>query len=740
MKLVKSKSLLLFLCLGFLSLPSIALPPKEDDIESRINTLLRQMTVAEKLGQLQQLDGEANGNYRPEHLEMIRQGLLGSTLNVRGAKRVNELQRIAVGESRLKIPMLFAFDVIHGYRTIFPVPLGEAASWDTAAVERAASVAADEASAAGVRWTFAPMVDVARDARWGRIVEGSGEDSFLGAAMARARVRGFQGKDYSAANKVIACAKHWVAYGAAEAGRDYNTTDVTERDLREVYFPPFKAALDAGVGTFMSSFNDIDGIPGSANPFTLTQVLRNEWKFDGIVVSDYESVKELLNHGLAANASEVASAALNAGVDVEMVSRLYNQYGAQLLREGKLSQATLDEAVRRVLRIKFRLGLFAKPFVDESRESKTILSQENLAAARDVAARSMVLLKNERDTLPVNKNVRSIAVIGALADSQQDVIGSWSGDGRKEDAVTLLAGIKAKVSSSTKIVYAKGCEVTGDSTAGFDEAVRATRESDVAIVAVGETADMSGEASSRSSLDLPGKQLDLAKAIIATGKPTVIVLMNGRPLSINWLAENAQAILETWFAGTEAGNAIADVLFGDVNPGGKLPVTFPRSVGQCPIYYNHKNTGRPPDANNKYTSKYLDIAWTPLFPFGYGLSYTQFRLSNLQLSAKRIQPNGKVIVSVDVENVGKHAGDEVVQLYIRDVAASVTRPVKELRGFQRITLQANEKRRVEFTLSPEHLGFYNRAMKFIIEPGEFKVFVGNSSVGGLEASFEVAAE
>jgi beta-glucosidase len=740
MKFSKSKSLLLFLFSVFLTLPSIALPPDKNDIENRINALLRQMTVAEKFGQLQQLDGEANGNSRPEHIELVRNGLLGSTLNVRGARRVNELQRIAMKESRLKIPLLFAFDVIHGYRTIFPVPLGETASWDTAAVERGASVAADEASAAGVRWTFAPMVDIARDARWGRIVEGAGEDTFLGIAMARARVQGFQGKDYSAPNKVVACAKHWVAYGAAEAGRDYNATNITERDLREIYFPPFKAALDAGVGTFMSAFNDIDGVPGSANPFTLTQVLRNEWKFDGITVSDYESVRELINHGLAADGAEAARYGLTAGVDMEMVSRLYRVFGAQLLRENKLSQATLDEAVRRVLRVKFRLGLFEKPYVDEARENKTLLSREHRAAAREVAARSMVLLKNGRQTLPLSTTVRSIAVIGALADSQLDVIGSWSGDGRKEDAVSLLAGIKAKVPASTQVVYEKGCDVQGDSSAGFDAAVRAARQADVVILAVGETADMSGEAASRSTLDLPGKQLDLAKAIIATGKPTVVVLMNGRPLAINWLADNAPAILETWFAGTEAGNAIADVLFGDVNPGGKLPVTFPRSVGQCPIYYNHKNTGRPPDANNKYTSKYLDVPWTPLFPFGFGLSYTEFHFSNLQLSAKSIQPNGKVTVSIDVENVGKRAGDEVVQLYIRDLAASVTRPVKELRGFERLTLKPNEKRRVEFTLTPEHLGFYNREMKFIVEPGEFKVFISNSSVGGLESSFEVAAK
>ncbi len=678
------------------------------------------MTLEEKFGQLQQLDGGGNENSRPEHRDLVRKGLLGSTLNVRGAQRTNELQRIAVEESRLKIPLVFGFDVIHGYRTILPVPLAEASSWDPAAAEKSAAIAAAEARSAGVHWTFAPMVDIARDARWGRIVEGSGEDPYLGAAMARARVRGFQGHDYSASDKVLACAKHWVAYGAAEAGRDYNMTDMSERTLREIYFPPFKAAVNEGVGTLMSAFNNLNGVPASANPFTLTQVLRGEWKFDGFVVSDYTAVQ-------------------NAGVDMEMVSRNFNKFGPDLLRSGQLSQATIDEAVRRILRIKFRLGLFEHPYVDEARERSVILSPANVAAARELAARSMVLLKNEHETLPLSKDVRSIALIGPLADNQQDLIGPWSGDGHANDAVTLLAGIKARLPSSTKINYAKGCDIDSSSTDGFDEAVRAAQDSEVIIIAVGESAAMSGEASSRSSLDLPGRQLDLIKALHATGKPIVVVLMNGRPLTINWIAENTPAILETWFAGTQAGNAIADVLFGDVNPGGKLPVTFPRSVGQEPLYYNHMNTGRPPDANSKWTSKYLDVPWTPLFPFGYGLSYTQFRLSNLQMSATRVRPDGRLTVSVEVENTGKRVGDEVVQLYIRDVAASVTRPIKELKGFQRITLRPGEKRRVEFALTAENLGFYNRAMHFVVEPGEFKVMVGISSADEheLAASVEV---
>jgi beta-glucosidase len=726
----------IFVCFVF-SLQTSVTSQSDEDIERKIDALLAQMTLAEKLGQLQQLDGHADGRYREEHIDLIRNGQLGSTLNVRGAARTNELQRIAMEKSRLKIPVLFAFDVIHGYRTVFPVPLGIAASWDPSAAERSASIAAAESAAAGVRWTFAPMVDIARDPRWGRIVEGSGEDPYLGSVMSRASVLGFQGRDYSAPDKVIACAKHWVGYGAAEGGRDYNTTDIPENTLRSIYFPPFKAAVDAGVGTFMSAFNDLNGIPASANPFTLTRVLRGEWKFEGFVVSDYESVRELLNHGIAANEAEVARLALSAGVEMEMVSRLYNKHMPDLVKEGKVSTTVIDEAVRRVLRIKFRLGLFERPYTDEAREKTILASREHAAAAREIAARSIALLKNERDLLPLDKGIKSIALIGPLADNQVDMMGSWTGDGRSEDVVTLLAGIKAKVSPATKVNYVKGCEIDGGDAEGIAGAANIARESDVALIAVGESAGMSGEAASRTSLDLPGRQLDLIKAVQATGKPVVIVLMNGRPLAIDWVAGNAPAILETWFAGTQGGNAIADVLFGDVNPGGKLPVTFPRNVGQVPIYYNHKNTGRPPDPKNKYTSKYLDAPWTPLFPFGHGLSYTRFRLSNLRLSAERITPAGSLTASVEVENIGKRSGDEVVQLYIRDLAASVTRPVKELKGFQRITLRSGEKRRIEFTLAPEHLGFWNRENKFVVEPGMFKVMVGNNSVDLLEAGFEV---
>jgi beta-glucosidase len=709
------------------------------NVEQRVNALLAQMTLEEKLGQLQQLDGEGNGNFRPEHLDLIRKGLLGSTLNVRGAQRTNQVQRVAMNESRLKIPVLFGFDVIHGYRTIFPIPLGEASSFDPALAERSTAVAAQEANNVGLRWTFAPMVDIARDPRWGRISEGAGEDPFLGAAFARARVRGFQGDDYGAPDKILACAKHWVAYGNAEGGRDYNTTDLSENTLREIYFPPFKAAVDAGVGTLMSSFNAINGVPATANAFTLTKVLRQEWKFDGFVVSDYTSVKELINHGVAGNEEQAAALALNAGVEMEMVSRSYNQFGPELLKQNKLTQATIDEAVRRVLRIKFRLGLFDRPYTDEAREANALLRPESIRLAREIAGRSMVLLKNERETLPLNKNVRSIAVIGPLADDRRAPLGWWAGDGKEENTVTPLAGIKAKVSPQTTVLYAKGCEIKDDSTAGFEQAVNIAKQADIAILFVGESHEMVGEAASRASLDLPGRQMELVQAIHATGKPTIVVLANGRPLSVGWIANNAPAILESWMGGSEAGNAIADILFGDVNPGAKLPVTFPRTVGQVPIYYNHMNTGRPPEAENRYTSKYYDQPWTPLYPFGYGLSYTTFKISNLQVSAPHISANGKVTVTVDVENTGRRAGDEVVQLYIRDLVATMTRPVKELKGFQRLSLQPGEKKKVEFVLGPEHLGFWNREMRYVVEPGEFRVMVGSNSVDVIEAKFDVTS-
>ena len=719
------------------------------EIERRIDSLLSQMTIEEKFGQLQQLDGHADGRFRPEHLDLARKGLLGSTLNVRGAATVNELQRAAVDGSRLKIPLLFAFDVIHGYRTIFPIPLGEAASWDPAGVERAAAIAAAETRAAGVHWTFAPMVDVARDARWGRMAEGAGEDPFLGAVMARARVRGFQGDDFSQPDRVIACAKHWVAYGAAEAGRDYNTTDMSERTLREIYFPPFKAALDAGVGTFMSAFNDLNGIPTSGNPFTLSTVLRSEWRFEGFVVSDYRSVVEMIQHRTAADEADAARQALAAGVDMEMVSQSYMTNGPRLVRDGTLAERTVDEAVRRVLRVKLRAGVFERPYADDMLEKNVILRPEHRTAAREMAAKSMVLLRNDRGVLPLSPSLGTLAVIGPLADDRPDMMGNWPGDGRAEDVVTVLEGIRTAMGSGTRVVHAKGAVIdvkalagapAADDSAGsalIAEAVEAARSAEAVVLVLGETGEMSGEAASRTSLDLPGRQLELAKRVLETGRPAAVVLMSGRPLTIGELDHRASAILEAWFPGTAAGHAVADVLFGKVNPGGKLPVTFPRTVGQVPIYYNHKSTGRPPAEADKYTSKYLDAPWTPLYPFGHGLSYTTFRLSDLRLGSDTIARDGTLTVSVDVENAGERAGDEVVQLYVTDVVRSVSPPVQELKGFQRVTLRPGERRRIELVLGSEHLGFFDRRMQWVVEPGEFSVRVSNSSVGGLTGRFEV---
>jgi beta-glucosidase len=705
------------------------------DVEKRINALVAQMTLAEKLGQLQQLDGDSNGTYRAEHPEMARKGLLGSTLNVRGAKTTNELQRAAL-ESRLKIPILLGFDVIHGYRTIFPVPLGEAASWDLELMERTAAIAAAESRAAGVHWTFAPMLDIARDARWGRIIEGAGEDTFLGTKIATARVRGFQGDDYSAKDRVMATAKHWVGYGAAEAGRDYNTTDLSERALREVYFPPFKAAIDAGVGSFMTSFNDIDGVPATGNPFVMKDVLRKEWKFDGLVVSDYTAVLELQMHGLAGSESEAAMYALNAGTDMEMVSRLYNKFGEDLVRSGKVSMATIDDAVRNVLRVKFRLGLFDDPWASEERERAEVFKRANRDVAKLAAERSFVLLKNENETLPISKDVKTIAVIGALADAKAEMNGNWSGDGKPEDPVTILAALKAKYPNAA-VTFEPGCDAVCATDEGFAKAVEAAKAADFTILVVGESAAMSGEASSRSDIGLPGRQLDLVKAIDATGKPYSAVVITGRPLVLNWLAENSPSILLAWFPGTEAGNAVVDTLFGDANPGGKLPVSFPRSVGQLPLYYNHKRTGRPVLEGNKYTSKYLDVDNTALYPFGYGLSYTRFETNNLRLSKLKINPNESLKVTIDVKNIGKVAGDEVVQLYIHDFAASVTRPIRELRGFKRINIAKGATQTVEFTLEPKDLSFLGRDLKPVLEPGEFQVIVGTSSDNGLQSVFEV---
>jgi beta-glucosidase len=725
---------------------NLALLPRpaigKDLVETRIDELLLRMTLQEKLGQLQQLDSVPEvWRIRDEHRDLVSRGLVGSFLNIRGTKFINEAQRLALETSRLKIPLLFGFDVIHGYRTIFPIPLGEASSWDPATVEKAARIAAAEAAATGLKWTFAPMVDIARDARWGRISEGAGEDPYLSSVMARSHVRGFQGDDPGAEDRLLACAKHWVAYGAAEGGREYNSVDLSEHTLRTIYFPPFRAALEAGAGTFMSSFNTINGVPATANPFTLTQVLRREWHFDGFVVSDYESVLEMLTHGTSASEADAAQKAIVSGIDMEMVSRLFITHLPRLVEEKSVSQARIDEAVRRVLKTKFRLGLFEHPYADTDREARMLGAIEHTSAAREITGRCLVLLKNDPQVLPLKTQLRSLAVLGPLADDRDAPLSHWRADGRIEDVVTLLAGLRAKASGhpDLRIDHAKGCEIDGGTTNGFAEAVRLARQADVAIVAVGESSAMSGEAGSRSSLELPGHQTELVKAIVATGTPTVVVLYSGRPLTIAWIADHVPAILEVWLPGTQGGNAIADVLFGDVNPGAKLPVTFPRTVGQVPIYYNHLSTGRPPSAENRYTSKYLDIPPDPLFPFGHGLSYTRFQLSNLRLSASTIPPDGRLVATLDVQNTGQRSGDEVVQIYIRDLVASVARPVRELAGFQRVTLAPGQTQTIRFELGPERLGFYNRQLQFVVEPGEFQVFAGTSSKGGLEARFQVTS-
>jgi beta-glucosidase len=647
------------------------------------------------------------------------------------AARTNEIQRIAVEESRLGIPVLFGQDVIHGQHTMFPLPLAQAASFDPSAAERVAEISAVEATADGVRWTFSPMVDIARDPRWGRIAEGYGEDTFLCCRMAEATVRGYQGDDLSDPTKLCACAKHFAAYGAAEAGRDYNTVDMSERTLREVYLPSFKATVDAGVGTFMTAFNEISGIPCTGSRFLLTDVLRGEWGFDGFVVSDCFAVREQIQHGFAADGREAAKKAIIAGCDMEMQTPLYAENLAQLIADGEIDESVVDEAVRRVLTIKARLGLFENPYTDISRKS-VILSREHLDAAREVARRCAVLLKNDGNLLPLKKDLKSVAVIGPYVteETKYEWRGCWTIIGGPESFTPFVDAVRGVVSSDTNVLVNDG------SDPDFRGAVEAARASEVAIVVVGEDADRSGEAHSVADIGLQGNQEALVRAIVATGTPTVVVLINGRPLAISWLAENVPAILEAWHSGSGGALAAADVLFGDANPGGKLPASFPRVTGQVPIHYNHKSTGRPAlDLNETWISRHMDILPTPLFPFGHGLSYTTFGYSDLSISPASPKVGDSIKVSATVSNTGDRAGDEVVQLYIRDVSASVTRPVKELKGFERITLQPGESRRVEFTLTPESLSFIGVDLKPTVEPGLFRVWVGTSSAEGLESSF-----
>jgi beta-glucosidase len=651
--------------------------------QDRADQLLSRMTLEEKLGQLTQFVKD-----QPEFPSALQQGLVGSILNDGGAAQTNEVQRSALAGSRLKIPLLYGYDVIHGYRTIFPIPLAIASSWDPQMAELSARVAAREARAAGIRWTFAPMVDIARDARWGRIAEGAGEDPLLGSAMAAAYVRGFQD------NGLLACAKHYAAYGGAEAGRDYNTVEMSERTLREIYLPPFHAAVNAGVATLMSAFNSLNGIPATANPHLLDEILRREWKFDGFVVCDWDAVGELIKHGVAGSKQEAARKAITAGVDMDMWDASYPLLAAEV-RAGRLPESVVDRAVRRVLRMKIKAGLFDDPFTPE-----TAAPPLDRDAARRVAQKSIVLLKNDGDLLPLPKSGRKIAIVGPLADSKVDMIGPWSGQGKAEDCMTLRDAIPSAV--------------------GVDEA-------DVIIAVLGETREMSGEAASRSSIDLPGDQQKLLESLVASGKPVILVVMSGRPLAIPWAAEHVPAIVQAWFLGTESGHALADVLFGDVNPSGKLPVTFPRATGQVPIYYNALPTGRPADPNDKYTSKYLDTPIGPLFPFGFGLSYTKFDYSNLTIKG--------LTFSATVRNSGTRDGEEIVQMYINDPVASVSRPVKELKGFQRVALKAGESKRVDFTITRSDLQFWSEG-GWVVEPGDFKVWIGPSSASGLEGKFE----
>jgi beta-glucosidase len=697
------------------------------------------MTLPEKLGQLNQVSGvgpPTGPGGRQPRLDQIRRGEIGSFLNVSGAEETRALQRIAVEESRLHIPLIFALDVIHGFRTIFPVPIAEASSWDPAAAERAARIAATEAAAHGIGWTFAPMVDIARDPRWGRIVEGSGEDQYLGAAFAAARVRGFQGTALRARDAIAATAKHFAAYGAAEGGRDYNVADISERTLREVYLPPFHAAVCTGAATLMASFNEIAGVPSHANRQLVTDILRGEWRFDGLVVSDWTGIGELLNHGVAADSASAGERAVHAGVDVDMVSEIYLRSLPTRVASGQVPMAEVDEAVRRMLRLKHRLGLFADPYGrhDAARERAVTLTPEHRAAAREIARESIVLLRNDDGLLPLRKDLGTIAVVGALAADSEAVLGNWTALGRREDGVPVLDGIRHAVSPRTSVVYAKGADPHSDDTTGFAEALRLARTADVVVLVIGETPDMSAEAESRSSIDLPGAQARLLDAVRGAGKPVVVVLMNGRPLAIPHAG--ARTVVESWFLGVEAGNALADVLFGDVSPSGKLPVTFPRTVGQIPIYYAHKNTGRPP-TEEKWTSKYRDLPSSPLYPFGFGKSYTTFSYSAPRLSAQTIASSDSLHVEVDVTNTGRRSADEVVQLYLRDDVGSVTRPIRELRRFRRVSLQPGQRATVRFTLGIDDLAFYDLAIHRVAEPGRFRVFVGGSSAETVDAGFEL---
>ena len=752
------RAALIFVLLS--ALFTFAQQPADPAVERKIDALLKQMTVEEKAGQLSQYDG-AN----PPTLELIKKGQVGSIFNVLGAENTNAVQKVAIEQGRLKIPLIFGYDVIHGYRTIFPVPLASASSFDPALIEQSERVAAKEATASGVKWAFAPMMDIARDPRWGRIVEGAGEDPYLGSQVAAARVRGFQGANIADPQSVVASAKHYVAYGAAEGGRDYNTVDISEQLLREIYLPPFHAAVKAGAGTIMAAFEDLNGIPATANHHTLTEILRGEWKFDGFVVSDYASVHEMLAHGVAIDDAEASYKTLSAGVDMSMADGAYKSL-PQLVKSGKLPMSVLDEAVRRVLRIKFRAGLFEHPYTDAKREQTDILTPENLQTSRKMAQESIVLLKNQSDLLPLDKNIKNIAVIGPMADDKALQLGSWTGNGQAKDAITPLEGIRA-AAPNAQIFYsagvtleslgphaersvitaapapssatgAAGVNVSAGPTS-IEDAVNAANKSDVAVLFLGEPAGFTGEASSRAFLDLPGDQSKLLQAVVATGKPVVLVLESGRPLDIRWANENVPTIAQAWYLGTQAGNAIADVLFGDASPSARLPLSWPQFIGQIPVYYNHKSTGRPTSPDRWHTG-YQYESKEPLFPFGYGLTYSTFQYSNLKVATPKVSADGTVRVTTDVQNTGKRSATEVVQLYVHDRIAPTSRPVRELKGFSRVTLEPGASKTVEFTVNANDLGSYDLQMKWVVPASTYDVWVAPNAISGVAGTFEVTGK
>jgi beta-glucosidase len=726
-----------------------AVQAQKKTIAQKVDSVLKLMTLDEKIGQMNQYNGDwaATGPITKEgdKQDQIRRGRLGSMLNVTGVEHTRQLQEIAMN-SRLKIPLLFGQDVIHGYRTTFPIPLAEAASWDLDAIESSARVAGREAASAGVHWTFAPMVDIARDPRWGRVMEGAGEDPYLGSCIARARVSGFQGKGLGDTAAVMACAKHYAAYGAAIGGRDYNSVDMSLRTLWEIYLPPFRAAEEAGAATFMNSFNDLNGIPATGNAYLLREVLKGKWKFKGVVVSDWGSVGEMINHGYAKDNKEAALEAVTAGCDMDMESRSYIGNLAALVREGKVKPELIDEAVRRILTKKFEMGLFDDPFrfCDQRREQRQWNNPENLRIGEEMAKKSIVLLRNENRVLPLSKQTKTIALIGPLVRSIRENLGFWSYEWPDDSAriVSPWAGIQKKLGEGTRLLYAKGCGITDTSHAGFAEAIEAAKQADIVVMDIGEAPDMTGEAKSRSNIHLPGVQEDLVRAIVETGKPVVVLISAGRPLVFNYTAAHATAILYTWWLGTEAGNAIADVLFGDYNPSGKLPISFPRAEGQIPIYYNHFSTGRPArnDSDVNYVSAYTDLPNDPRYPFGFGLSFTQFVYSDLQLSATSFKPGGKLTATVTLANAGGADGRETVQWYVRDLVGSVVRPVKELKGFEQVFLKAGESKKISFTVDVEKLRFYNDKLQHIYEPGEFRLYVGGNSRDVKEIPFTLVVE